>query len=160
MKIKRETRLRRSMKGFTLTELVVSIPTALIVLLASGMVLVTGHASWDSSWEKTNLQRDASYAMFRISQHIKEGTSAEMEDDGKAIKIYKDTDEMRFFLEQDSNDLKCEIEGRQPETILSGIVEDLQFNVDNNKVGINLMLKKDNLETHLISEAMIRNYGN
>ncbi len=171
MKIKRETRLRealsplakpgrRSRKGFTLIELVVAIPAALIVLIASGTVLVTSQAFWDSSWRKVNLQRDASYAMLRINRHIKEGTLAEIEDDGKAIKIYKGTDGMRFFLEQDSKDLKCEIEGRYPETIISGNVEDLQFNVDSNKVRINLLLKKDNLETHLTSEVMIRNYGN
>lgn len=152
MKVKRE-------KGFTLIELATAIPAALIVLIASGTVLVTSQNFWNNSWEKTNLQRDASYAMLKMNHHIKAGTSAETENDCKAIKIYKDANWIRFFLEQESKDLKCEIEGRQPETIISGNVKELQFSIDSNKVRINLTLKKDGLETHLVSEVMIRNYG-
>ena len=152
MKVKRE-------KGFTLLELATAIPSALIVLLAIGTTLTAGHTSWNRSWRKVNLQRDASYAIIRINRHIKGGTFAETQDEGKAIKIYKGADWMRFFLEQDSKDLKCEIEGKEPETIISGSVEELQFSIDSNKVRINLTLEKDGLETHLVSEVMIRNYG-
>jgi len=170
MKVKKETRLRealsplaepgrRSRKGFTLVELATVIPATLIVILAGGAVLATSHISWNRSWKKVNLQRDASYAIIRINHHIKGVTFAETEDEGKAIKIYKGADWMRFFLEQDSKDLKCEIEGKEPETIISGSVEELQFSIDSNKVRINLTLEKDGLETHLVSEVMIRNYG-
>ncbi len=174
MKVKRETHLRdpaspkasptaralrRSRKGFTLVELATAIPASLIVLIAVGTILTAGHSSWNTSWSKANLQRDASYVMLRINRHIKGGTFAEMEDEGKAIKIYKGADWIRFFLEQDSKDLKCEIEGQEPETVISGSVEELQFSIDSNKVRINLTLKKDGLETHLVSEVMIRNYG-
>lgn len=163
MKAKRETRLRESLRrsrnGFTLIELATTIPVTLIVLITIGTVLTASQTSWNTSWRKANLQRDASYAMLRMNHRIKEGTFAETEDDGKAVKIYKGTDWIRFFLEQDSKDLKREIEGQEPETILSGSVEDLQFNIDSNKVKIALTLKKDGLETYLISEVMLRNYG-
>ena len=152
MKVKR-------VKGITLVELAIAIPSTLIVLLAVGTTLTAGHTSWNRSWSKVNLQRDASYAIIRINRHIKGGTFAETEDEGKAIKIYKGADWMRFFLDQNSKDLKCEIEGQDPETLISGSVEELQFSIDSNKVRINLTLKKDGLETHLVSEVMIRNYG-
>lgn len=171
MKVKSETRLcdpaspaaralRRSRKGFTLIELATTIPATLIVLIAIGTVLTANHTFWNTSWSKANLQRDASYAMLKINHHIKGSTFAEAEDEGKAVKIYKSAGWIRFFLEQESNDLKCEIEGQDPETIISGSVEDLIFEVDSNKVKINLILKKGNLETHLVSEVMIRNYIN
>jgi prepilin-type N-terminal cleavage/methylation domain-containing protein len=171
MKRKSQTRLckallppakpgRRSKKGFTLTEFSIAISISLTVFVTAGIVLATSYDFWDSSWKKTNLQRDASYAMLKMSHHIKAGTSAETENDGTAIKIYKDTDNwIRFFLEQESNNLKCELKGQAPETIISGNVEDLEFEVDGNKVKINLILKKGDLETHLVCEAMIRNYG-
>lgn len=170
MKRKSQTRLgealsppaepgRRSRKGFTLIELSIAILVTLIMLVTAGTVLTMGQDFWNSSWEKTNLQRDASYAMLKMNHHIKAGMSAETENDYKAIKIYKDANWIRFFLEQESKDLKCEPKGQPPETIISGSVEDLKFNVDGNKVTINLMLKTGDLETHLVSEAVLRNYG-
>lgn len=153
MKVKRA-------KGFTLVELATAIPATLIVLIAVGTILTADHTFWNTSWSRANLQRDASYAMLRINHNIKVGTFAETEDEGKAVKIYKGANWIRFFLEQGGRDLKCEIEGQDPETVISGSVEELNFEVDGNKVKINLVLKKDGLETHLVSEVMLRNYGN
>jgi Tfp pilus assembly protein PilW len=149
----------RSKKGFTLIELPIAISATLIIIIAAGTVFTTSYDFWNSSWKKINLQRDASYAMLKMSRHIKAGTSAETEDEGTAIKIYKDADWIRFFLEQESSNLKCEHKGQAPETIISGSVEDLTFEVDGNKAKINLILKKGGLETHLVCEAVIRNYG-
>lgn len=153
MKVKRA-------KGFTLVELATAIPTALIVLIAVGTILIADHTFWNTSWSRVNFQRDASYAMFRINHHIKGGTFAETEDEGRSVKIYKGVNWIRFFLEQGSRDLKYEIEGQDPETIISSSVEELKFEVDSNKVKVNLVLKKDGLETHLVSEVVLRNYGN
>jgi len=146
-------------KGFTLAELICAIAATLIVILAGGAVLATSHISWNRSWKKVNLQRDASYAMLIISRHIKAGTSAVPEDDGKAIKIYKDANWIRISLDQGSNDLKCESGGKTADTIIRGNVEDLKFDVDNNKVTISLILKEDDLVTHFVSDATVRNYG-
>ena len=148
-------------KGFTLVELICAIMATLILVIAGGTVLATSHSSWNSSWEKVTLQRDASQAMLKINHHIKAGTTAELEDDGKAIKIYKDSGWIRFFLEQESGsiNLKCEPEGRTVETIIHGNVKDLQFEVDDNMVRISLILEKGDLEIHYISDVMIRNYG-
>ena len=148
----------KGQKGLTLIELVCAILTTLILALAAGTVLTTSQVSWNRAWVKANLQRDASYAMLRISRHIKAGTLAEPENDGKAIKIYKGANWIRFFLEQDSKDLKYEPKGQTAETIIRGNVEDLQFDVDENKVRVSLMLKKGDLKTHFVSETMIRNY--
>jgi len=152
MKVKRE-------KGLTLVELATAIPAVLIVLVAVGATLSAGHTSWNTSWSKTNLQRDASYAINRINHYIKGGTFAETENEGKAIKIYNGDDWTRFFLEQDSKDLKFEIEGQEPKTIINNSIKDLIFVVDSKKVKTNLILKNGNLETHLVSEVMIRNYA-
>ena len=149
----------KAQKGFTLIELISAVLITLIMLLAAGTVLATSHNSWNIAWRKANLQRDASYAMLKMSHHIKAGTLAETEDNGTAIKIYKNTgDWIRFFLEQDN--LKYELKEQAPETIISGSVEILDFDVDSNKATINLMLKKGNFATSLVSEIMLRNYGN
>jgi len=154
MKMKRQ-------KGFTLVELICAIMATLILVLAGGTVLATSHSSWNSSWEKVNLQRDASQAMLKINHHIKAGIAAELEDDGKAIKIYKDSEWIRFFIEQESGskNLKCEPEGKTVETIINGNVKYLQFDVVDNRVRISLILEKGDLEIHIISDVMIRNYG-
>lgn len=146
-------------KGFTLIEVTIGSVAGIIVILAAGTALVSGHMFWNKAWEKANLQRDASYAMLRISGPIKAGRSAELESDGKAIKIYREADWIRFFLEEGSSDLKCEIEGEEPQTVLNGKVEDVTFTLQGNLLGIDLKLKKDNFQIHLVSTVMMRNYG-
>jgi len=149
---------RKGQKGFTIIELMIGIVTGTIVILAAGMILFYGQKSWNNTWKRANLQRDASYAMQRISLPIKAGMNAELEGDGNAIKIYRATDWIRFFLEQNNN-LKCEIEGEGPQTIINGKMEALQFNVTGNTVIIELKLREDNLQTHFVSTVMMRNYG-
>jgi len=145
-------------KGFTLVEVLIAIITGLIVLLAAGMVTVTGHRTWNEAWKKVNLQRDASYAMLRISSTIKAGKSAKVEGDGKALTIYRDADWVRFSLAPGTKNLNCQFEGK-PETIINNKTEYLNFNVEGNTVGVDLKLKEDNLQTHFTSTVMMRNYG-
>ena len=149
----------KSQKGFTLIELIIAAAAGAILVLAAGTVLFIGHTSWDKAWKKVNLQREASYAMLRMSGPIKAGSSAELENDGKAIKIYREGGWIRFFLDENSSDLKCEIEGQENETIITDNVEDLQFNAADKTVGIDLKLKKDNFQNHFTLTVMMRNYG-
>ena len=148
----------KSQKGLTLIELVIAIVAGVVLVLAAGTILFIGQIFWNQAWKKVNLQRDASYAMLRMSHSIKAGTAAEVADDGKAVKIYRSGDYIRFFWVEGTNDLKSQIEGK-PEIILNDKVEDVQFNVEGNKVTIDLELKEDDAQTHFISTVMMRNYG-
>jgi len=97
--------------------------------------------------------------MLRMSGSIKAGRSAELESEGKAVRIYRETNWIRFLLPPGTNDLIYQIEGQNPVTIINGKVEDVNFSVQGNKVGIDLRLEEDNLETHFTSTVMMRNYG-
>jgi prepilin-type N-terminal cleavage/methylation domain-containing protein len=154
----------KSRKGFTLIELIVAIVASAIVVLAAGIVIVIGQTSWNQTWKKVNLQRDASYAMLRMSQSIKAATSAAADVNGPVLNIkIKDPNTgtiktITFSYVADTNNLQCQI-GGQPQTIINGEVKDLQFNVAGNTVTIDLSLKEDDAQTHFISTVMMRNYG-
>ncbi len=155
---------RKAQKGFTLIELTIAMFTGTIVILAAGSILFYGQKSWNSTWKRVNLQRDASYAMQRMSRPIKAGTSATVEGDGKGLRVYNDNEGSwrRFFVQPASQNLmlKSEIVGDSiSETILDDKVEDLQFNVTGTTVRIELKLREDNLQTHFVSTLMMRNYG-
>ena len=145
-------------KGFTLVEVLMAAAIGAIVLIASGTVLVGGHTFWNRAWEKANLQRDASYAMLRISRSIKAGTSAQVEGEGKAIRISREAGWIRFSSSPGTSDLKCQIEGG-PEIVINDNVEYLQFNLEDNKVTIDLRLNDDNSQNHFVTTVMMRNYG-
>jgi prepilin-type N-terminal cleavage/methylation domain-containing protein len=155
----------KSQKGLTLIELVIAIVAGAIVVLAAGIVIVIGQTSWNETWKKVNLQRDASYAMLRMSQSIKAATSAAADVNGPVLNIkIKDPNTgtiktITFSYVADTNNLQCQI-GGQPQTIINGEVKDLQFNVvGNNTVTIDLSLKKDDAQAHFKSTVMMRNYG-
>ena len=152
MKMKRQN-------GFTLIELMTGMVASMIVLLAAGSVLIVGNRYWDKTWDKVGLQRDASYAMLKISRSIRAGTSAELESDGTGIKIYRKSDWIRFYLDGDNNDLKCEIEGGTPQIVVGSSIADIEFALDANRVDIGLKLGKDNFHNHFVSSVMMRNYG-
>ena len=151
----------KTQKGFTLVEVMVGIIAGAIVLLAAGTALVAGQTFWSKAWAKANLQRDASYAMLRMSHSIRAGNSAQVEASGKGLKIFNEGDWVRFFLSPatDKFTLKGENGETNFETILGDNVQDLQFNVTGNTVRIELKLSEDNLQTHFVSTVMIRNYG-
>ena len=87
---------RKRQKGFTLIELTIAIFTGTIVIVATGMILFFGQRTWNSTWDRTNLQRDASYAMLRMTRDIQAGASAQVEDSGKALKIFNGGDWVKF----------------------------------------------------------------
>jgi len=149
----------KGQKGFTLIELMVAVIIAIILLLAVGTVLFIAQISWNNAWQKVNLQRDSSYAMLKMSHSIKAASSAIVDNDGKTITIYEGGSWTTFFLGQESKALICQIEGQYPEVVINGRVEDLAFNVEGNKVGIDLKLREANLQTHFVSTVMMRNYG-
>ena len=150
----------KSQKGFTLIELMTAIATGTIVVLATGIVIVIGQTSWNQTWKKVNLQRDASYAMIRMSQSIKAATSAEKSPDGRVLYIPTQSNpNITFSYVADTNDLQYQIQGQSPQTIIDGKVEGLQFNVvGNNTVTIDLSLKEDDAQAHFVSTVMMRNY--
>ena len=148
----------KSQKGFTLIELAIAIVAGVVLILAAGVILFIGQIFWNQAWKKVNLQRDASYAMLRMSHSIKAGTAAEVLDDGKTVKIYRSGDYIRFFWVEGTNDLKSQIEGK-PEILINDKVEYVQFNVVGNKITIDLELKEDDAQTHFVSTVMMRNYG-
>ncbi len=152
---------RKRQKGFTLTELIIATFTGAIVIVAAGMILFFGQKTWNSTWDRTNLQRDTSYAMLRITRDIKEGVSAEVEDGGKSLKVYKGADWVRFYTEAGTKmlSLKNQTSGGGSEIIIDDNVQDVQFSVTGSTVTIDVKMKEDNLQTHFASTVMMRNYG-
>ena len=152
---------RKRQKGFTLIELIITTFTGAIVIVAAGMILFFGQKTWNSTWDRTNLQRDASYAMLRMTHDIKPGASAQVEDNGKSLRIYNGADWVRFFTASGATmyALKSDTSGGGSETILDDNLQAVQFNVTGNTVTIDLRLKDYNLETHYTSTIMMRNYG-
>jgi len=156
---------RKGQKGFTLIELIIAMFTSTIVIVAAGSILFYGQKSWNNTCKRVNLQRDASYAMQRMSRAVKAGTSAKVEGNGIGLRVYNDIEGVwrRFFVQPAANSimLKTAIVGESisDENILDGKVEDLQFNVTGTTVSIELKLREDNLQTHFVSTVMMRNYG-
>ena len=152
---------RKRQKGFTLIELVIAMFTSAIVIVAAGMILFFGQKTWNSTWDRTNLQRDASYALLRMTRDIQAGASAQVESNGQDLKIFKGGDWVRYFAASEASKLalKSETGGGSSETIIEDNLEAVQFNVKGNTVTIDLKLKEYNLETHFASTVMMRNYG-
>ena len=153
--MKTKTKLR---KGLTLIELVVAIAVSAIVILAAGVVIGLGQTSWNQTWRKVNLQRDASVAMLWMSQSIKAAAAAQKSADGRILYIPSQSSPTTTFTYfADTNDLEC-LTGGQTRTIIVGTVNDLQFDViGSNQVKIDLSLKKDDAETHFQTTVMMRN---
>ena len=157
---------RKRQKGFTLIELIIAIFTGTIVIVATGMILFFGQKTWNSTWDRTNLQRDASYAMLRMTRDIKAGTSAQVESNGDGLKILNGGDWVRFFTASGAKMLTLhrETDGTSYqtalyETVLEDNVEAVKFNVTGSTVTIDLKMKEYNLDTHFASTVMMRNYG-
>ncbi|MCP4611318.1 MAG: hypothetical protein GY845_21615 [Planctomycetes bacterium] len=158
---------RKKQKGFTLVELIITTFTGSIVIVAAGMILFFGQRTWNSNWDRTNLQRDASYAMSRMTRDIKAGASAQVESNGDGLKIFDGGgDWVRFFTASGAKMLTLQREtgGISYKTAISGIVlednlEAVKFNVTGNTVTIDLKVKDYNLDTHFASTVLMRNYG-
>ena len=89
---------RKGQKGFTLIELTFAMFTGVIVIVAAGSILFYGQKSWNNTWKRVNLQRDASYAMQRMGRAVKAGISAQVEGSGKGLKIFNKGGSVRYFL--------------------------------------------------------------
>ncbi len=155
---------RKRQKGFTLIELLNATIISAIVIAAAGSVLFYGQRSWNNTWNRVNLQRDASYAMMRMTRPVKAGTSAQVEGNGIGLRVYNDLKGIwrRFFVQTASGKLMLKtgiVGGNTTETILEGKVEDVQFSVTGTTVTIELKLREGHLQTHLVSTIMMRNYG-
>lgn len=156
---------RKVQKGFTLIELTITMFTGAIVIVAAGTILFFSQKTWNNTQQRANLQRDASYAMQRMSSAVKAGTSARVEGGGKGLRVYNDVEGnwRRFFTSTGAKNLMLKTgivgESTSDETILDDNVEDLQFNVTGTTVSVELKLRKDNLQTHFASTVMMRNYG-
>ena len=146
--------------GFTLIEVVVTIAISMIALLAVGVVLAASHTRWNNAWAKVNLQRDGSYIMLALSHAIKKASSATVADDGKTIQIH-DTDGnwVEYTFKSNTDTLEYKVQGQSTQTLVDKYVEDMRFEVDNNKVLIDLTLKQNDKEVHLDSTIQMRNYG-
>ncbi len=150
----------KKQKGFTLMEVVIAMGISTIVILAGGAVLVASHTRWNKAWDDVNLQRDASHTMLELTRSIRASTSATVEANGTAIKIYDNDGGWKIFsLGSGDDNIQCEIEGQSPRTIIDRNLQGLQFNIEGNRVTIDLKLKKDNQQINLVSTVLMRNYG-
>jgi Tfp pilus assembly protein PilW len=146
--------------GFVLIEVVIAMGISLFVLLAVGGVLAASHTRWNNAWGKVNLQQDGSYVMHELSKTIKEAASATVENNGKKITIYDTNGNwVRYIFNRSNKQFRYRIQGQSTQILVDGTVEDLRFNVEDNKVEIDLTLKIDDQEVHLDSTVQMRNYG-
>jgi type II secretory pathway component PulJ len=146
-------------KGLTLIELSIAIATSAIVVLATGAVVVFGQRSWNDTLKKANLQRDASYAMLRMTQSVKKATNANVDANDAVLTLTVDGQNVTYSYLEDTNDLQYETDD-QTEDIINGKVESLQFYAPGDgTVKITLGLKEDNVETQFESTVMMRNSG-
>jgi hypothetical protein len=148
--------------GLTLMELVVAMAAAVIVLFATAIVLVFGQRSYNHGWRQANLQRDAAYAMLKIKQSIRDATSAQLDEDGLGVKIYRPGGWIKFRFVNGSNNLQFQPEGEEEQTLLKGTVLDAAFEVDtvNHKtVTASLELADGDCQARISSTTLMRNFG-
>lgn len=148
--------------GFTLVEVIVTMLAMMIVILAAAVILVYGQNSLDKQWQQVNFQRDASCSIMRMKQAIRCAKKAELEEEGKAVKIYNHSGWVKYKFDSDQKKLLYQFEGNDEQILLDGVVESASFNIDpatKNTITVNLFLKKADYEVLLSSKTMMRNYG-
>jgi Tfp pilus assembly protein PilW len=146
----------------TFVELLVALSAACIVLLATAVMLFFGQKSMTQGWQQANLQRDAEYAMRKITRSIRHATLTQLDADGKGVTIYQDATWTRFWFVPAQNDLQYQLEGESEQTLLDGVVKNASFQLDppaNKTVTVNLELQNGNSKAALLSTAMMRNYA-
>jgi archaellum component FlaG (FlaF/FlaG flagellin family) len=146
-------------KGVTIVELLMAITASLIVILATGIIIIFGQTSWNQTWRRVNLQRSAAYAMQWMSQSIQRSVSASAPDVNVLSLSTTDGNDIVFTYIEDTNDLQIQIGARTPQVIVDGTIENLQFGVVGNAVTIDLILEDEDVQTRLVSTVMMRNYG-
>jgi hypothetical protein len=148
--------------GLTLVEIILTLAAASIVLFATAIILIFGQRSLDHGWRQANLQREASYAILKMKQSIRNAARAELEEDGSVIKIYHSSGWIKYKFVPDQKDLLYQLEGEQEQTLLDGIVESVTFGTDpvtNNTVTVGLNLKNSDCQAQISSTILMRNYG-
>ncbi|MBN2594457.1 MAG: prepilin-type N-terminal cleavage/methylation domain-containing protein [Sedimentisphaerales bacterium] len=160
---------RRS-KGFTLVEILIAVLASAIVILAAATCLVIGHRILGKAWRMTILQRDAALVMDMLVRPVKECTSTEIHEGGRTIIVSDRFGSWQSFsFRPEENEIYRQFEEQEPYPMLQSLprldttgpcrVENLIFNVQENRLEIYMELKKDDLITHLASTVTMRNYG-
>jgi hypothetical protein len=145
-----------------MVEMLVALAAALIVILATAIILVFGQQSYNRSWQQAILQRDAAYTMLRIKHSIRNATSAQLDEDELGIKIFRPTGWIRFRYEPGQNDLRYQLEGEEERTLLDGKVSDATFEIDTSShktVTVGLELAQGYCTAKMKSTTLMRNYG-
>jgi prepilin-type N-terminal cleavage/methylation domain-containing protein len=148
--------------GFTLTEMLVALAAASVVILATAIILVFGQRSINRDWQQANLQRDAAYTMLRIKRSIRNATSVQIDTDALGIKIFRPTGWIRFRYEAGQHNLQYQLEGEEERTLLSGTVSNATFAIDTSSpkiVTVGLDLAQGVCKTRITSTTLMRNYG-
>lgn len=148
----------KTKKGFTLVEILITIMVASILIVSAGIVLAGGHTIWNNGLKRANLQRDASFAMLKINRLIRQGHNAVLEDDGKSLKITNESSWIKFYHDENADNLILEAQDELPVTIVEGTVDKLEFKTQPKIVTVTLTLKQDNYEIAYISTVMMRNF--
>jgi hypothetical protein len=142
--------------------MMVALVGAIIVLLATAIIMVFGQRSLNRGWQQANLQRDAAYAMLKVKQSIRTGTQAELDGDGLGVKIYHNAGWIRFWFVPGQKDLRYQIEGGDERTLLNNVVENATFEVDSTThktATVAFELQDGASETQLSSTTLMRNYA-
>ncbi len=150
-------RKQRKKTGFTIIELLVTVITGLIVLLAAGTVVVAGQRFWSQAYAKASIQRDASLAMLTIKTAVQDGHFAQVESEGDAVKIFYDSGWVRFSIDRDAGLLVKLTDTGALATVVEN-VQDAEFAVNARTVDINIDLAVEIFESNFVSSATIRNY--
>jgi prepilin-type N-terminal cleavage/methylation domain-containing protein len=148
--------------GFTLVEMLTTIALGCIVILATALIMVFGQQSYNRNWQQATLQRDIANSMLRIKQALRVATAAQLDADGKGIKIFRPSGWIIFRYESSQYDLRYQLQDQEEETLLDGNVSNMTFAIDasNHKtVTVSLELSKGPCKTKMTSTTLMRNYG-
>ncbi|GAI27672.1 unnamed protein product, partial [marine sediment metagenome] len=101
----------------------------------------------------------ALHAMLKMTRTIMAASAAQVENNDKAIKLYGEAGWTTFFVDSESEEFKCQLEGQPAYNVTDGNVWDVVFNVLDNRVQIDLRGSDGNLQTHFVKTIMMRNYA-
>ncbi len=135
----------RGQRGFTLTELIVSIGVTLVVILAGVVTYIGTIHSWEGTASLTRLQREASFAMEIMVRDVRDASSCDISGGGDSLTVYFWTgtvDSVIAIYYLDDQDRLIDMDG----TVLVTEVDSLGFTAAGGTVNIDVLLK-DKMET-------------
>jgi Tfp pilus assembly protein PilW len=141
-------------------EMIVALLAACIVLLATSVILVFGQRSLDRTMRQASLQRDAAYAMLKMESSIMGANSVNINTSTKVMTIDPNSNWTRFWYVSAQKDLKYQLKTGPEQTLLSGVVDVVTFNMDpntNKAVVLDLQLSNQGCEARTASTTMMRN---